>query len=160
MRGTWSLAAIAASDVGNAIRCLAAWSAAVYTVPIDTRRLVPAPANSSSATSQRSRRALVHKSSGAPPHPAEPPHENIIGVMNHHLPPIAVGGHVDRRPALATTTHRDKSSTFCARVYLHGAAFFRSSPNKRSSAQTTSRLAAQTLLALNDPDDRPRRYRE
>ncbi len=63
-------------------------------------------------------------------------------------------------PAPATTTHHGKSSVFHARVFLRAAAFFRNSPNKRCSAQTTSRVASPTLFVLNNPDDRPRRYRE
>jgi len=63
-------------------------------------------------------------------------------------------------PVPATTAHHGKSSAFHARVFLRAAAFFRSSPNKRASTQTTSRVATPTLLAVNNPDDRPRRYRE
>ncbi len=160
MRGAWSLTVIAARDGGRAIACLAAPGAAVSSVPICARRLVPAPANSSSATSRRPGRMLVHKSSGAPACPAVPRHENIIGVMSPPLSLLAVGGHVFSRRALATTTHRCKSSALYARVSLHGAAFLCSNPNERASTQTTSRAATPTLFAANNPDDRPRRYRE
>ncbi len=147
MRGAWSLAVIAVSDGGSAIACLAARGAAVCTVPIDATLLVPAPApaNSSSATSQRPRRALIHKSSCTPACPAVPPHANIIGVMSYPLSPLAVGSHVYSRRVLATPTDRGKSSAFCARVSLHGAAFFPSSPDRRASAQIALKVPTPTF---------------
>ena len=159
MRGAWSLTDIAVSDAGSTIACLAARGVAVCTVPIDATRLAPTPAlaNSLRATSHRPRRALVHNSSSGL---AVPPHPNIIGVIHHPLQPVAVGNHVDIRRALATTTHRGKVSlSFYARVALHGEAFFRSR-NTRAFTQTTSRVATPTLLALNNPNDKPRRDRE
>ena len=136
MRGARSLTAIPASDGGSAIARLAARGAAARTVPINAKRLMLAPAHSSSATSQRPRRALVHKSSGAPASPAVLLRANIVGVMNHPLSPPAVGSHVSSRRALATDPLAPSHQPFM--------------PLSPCAPQPSS-AAAQTSLPLRSP---------